>query len=261
MKDVQNLKDDRNMAIDRVGVKGIKYPITVLDRANKIQHTTADINMFVDLPHEYKGTHMSRFIEMLHVFRNKVSLKSLSMILEEMKKQLDAKSAHIEIRFPYFIEKKAPVTGATGLMDYKCCIQASSNGINETDNLVEIRVPVTSVCPCSKEISQYGAHNQRGEVSVSVRFKEFFWMEDLIALVEQSASCEVYSILKRSDEKAVTEKGYENPKFVEDVVRDVALKLEEDDNFTWYSISVENFESIHNHSAYAYISSDNSRPV
>lgn len=256
MKDIQNQKDDRNIAIDRVGIKGIKYPITVLDRANKTQQTIATISMFVDLPHENKGTHMSRFIEMLHVFRSRINLKSFSTILDEMKQQLNAKSAHIEIRFPYFIEKTAPVSGSPGLMDYECAIKATSKGDQTADLLVEVKVPITSVCPCSKEISEYGAHNQRGEVSLTTRFKEFIWIEDLIAMVEDSASCDVFSILKRSDEKAVTEKAYENPKFVEDIVRDLALIVEADKNFTWYSISAENFESIHNHSAYAYICSD-----
>jgi GTP cyclohydrolase I len=256
MKDIQNLKDYRNIAIDRVGVKGIKYPITVLDRANRFQYTTATINMFVDLPHEARGTHMSRFIEMLHLFRNEVSMKSFSMILAEMKKLLNAQSAHIEVRFPYFIEKKAPVSGSPGLMDYNCGFIATTLENGESDVLMEVKVPITSLCPCSKEISQYGAHNQRGEVVLITRFKEFIWMEEMISLVESAGSCEVYSILKRVDEKAVTERAYENPKFVEDIVRDIALQLEADKNITWFSVSVENFESIHNHSAYAYICSD-----
>lgn len=256
MKDIQKLKDDRNMRIDRVGIKDIKYPITVMDKYNKFQQTTASINMYVDLPHETKGTHMSRFIEMLHLFRNQVSLHTCSKILEEMKQQLEAESAHIEIRFPYFIEKKAPVSGVPGLMDYNCAFIATSEANGITDIHVELKVPVTSLCPCSKEISEYGAHNQRGEVSLSVRFNDFIWMEDMIGLIEESASCDVFPILKRSDEKYVTEKAYDNPKFVEDIVRDVAVKLEADKNITWYSIGVENFESIHNHNVYAYIRSD-----
>jgi GTP cyclohydrolase IB len=256
MKDVQSQKDLRNIAIDRVGVKGIKYPITVLDKAYGQQQTIASINMYVDLPREYKGTHMSRFIEMLHGFRNEMSLKSFSVILGEMKKQLNAQSAHIEVRFPYFIEKKAPVSGSPGMMNYDCAFIATSDANDISDILVEVKVPITSVCPCSKEISEYGAHNQRGEVCLTTRFKELLWMEDMIALVESSASCEVYSILKRSDEKLVTEKAFSNPKFVEDIVRDIAVKVEADKNITWYSISVENFESIHNHSAFAYIRSD-----
>lgn len=260
MIDLQNSRDHRKIAIDRVGIKGIKYPITVLDRANKQQTTTATIDMFVDLPHEARGTHMSRFIEMLHVFRNEVSLKTFSLILEEMKKQLNARSAHIEVRFPYFIEKKAPVSGSAGLMCYNCGFIAKTleNGTSEV--LMEIKVPITSLCPCSKEISDHGAHNQRGEVMLVTRFKTFIWMEEMISLVESAASCEVYSILKRSDEKHVTEKAFANPKFVEDIVRDIALALDQDDNITWFRVSVENFESIHNHSAYADISRDKSSP-
>lgn len=258
MIDLQNSKDHRKIAIDRVGIKGIKYPITVLDRANTQQTTTATIDMFVDLPHEARGTHMSRFIEMLHVFRNEVSLKTFSLILKEMKKQLNARSAHIEVRFPYFIEKKAPVSGSAGLMCYNCGFIAKTieNGTSEV--LMEIKVPITSLCPCSKEISDHGAHNQRGEVMLVTRFKTFIWMEEMISLVESAASCEVYSILKRSDEKHVTEKAFANPKFVEDIARDIALALDQDDNITWFRVSVENFESIHNHSAYADISRDKS---
>lgn len=256
MKDIQSLNDDRNVAIDRVGIKGIHYPIRVLDKVNRFQHTIARINMFVDLPKDAKGTHMSRFIEMIHLFHNEISLKTYKVILEEMKTQLNAESAHIEIRFPYFIEKRAPVTQSPGLMNYQCGFIATTNNGGEADILLELKVPVTSVCPCSKEISSEGAHNQRGEVHLVIKFKEFIWIEDVIAMVEEAASCEVYSVLKRSDEKEVTEKAYQNPKFVEDIVRDIAVKLDSDKNITWYSLSAENFESIHNHSAFAYICSD-----
>jgi len=253
MKDIQNQHDYRNIPIDKVGIKNLKYPITVLDRRNKIQHTVASINMYVDLPHRYKGTHMSRFVEMLHLFRPEVSLKKISVILEEMKKYLNAASANIEVAFPYFIEKRSPVSNSPGFMDYICRIIGSSNPDGKIDLVSEVIVPISSVCPCSKEISNAGAHNQRGQVQLSTRFKKFIWIEDMIELVEKSASCEVYSILKRADEKHVTEKGYANPKFVEDIVRDVAEKLKKDSNITWFSVSAENFESIHNHSAYASI--------
>jgi len=253
MKDIQNQHDYRNIPIDKVGIKNLKYPITVLDRRNKIQHTVASINMYVDLPHRYKGTHMSRFVEMLHLFRPEVSLKKISVILEEMKKYLNAASANIEVAFPYFIEKRSPVSNSPGFMDYICRIIGSSNPDGKIDLVSEVIVPISSVCPCSKEISDAGAHNQRGQVQLSTRFKKFIWIEDMIELVEKSASCEVYSILKRADEKHVTEKGYANPKFVEDIVRDVAEKLKKDSNITWFSVSAENFESIHNHSAYASI--------
>jgi GTP cyclohydrolase I len=211
--------------------------------------------MFVDLPHEYKGTHMSRFVEMLHLLRPEVSLEKFSAILESMKKHLNAASAHLEMTFPYFIEKKAPVSTAPGLMDYTCRIIGLSDPKGRVDLISEVVVPISSVCPCSMEISDHGAHNQRGEVRLSTRFKKFIWMEDMIELVEASASSEVYSVLKRVDEKCVTERAFANPKFVEDIVRDVAKKLRSDRNITWFSVSAENFESIHNHSAYASITS------
>ncbi len=253
MIDIQKQRDYRNIPIDKVGIKGLRYPIKVMDKCKGLQSTIATIGMFVDLPHQCKGTHMSRFVEMLHLFRAQVSLESLTNILEDMKTTLGAQSSHIEIIFPYFIEKPAPVTGHKGLMDYTCSILGSSDPDKKRDLMLQVAVPITSVCPCSKEISKYGAHNQRGEVLVSARFKRLIWIEDMIELVESCASCDVYSVLKREDEKCVTERGYENPKFVEDVVRDVAQILKKDENITWFSVSAENFESIHNHSAYAYI--------
>lgn len=253
MIDIQSLPDHRNLPIDKVGIKNLRYPITVLDRAKGSQHTVATINMYVDLPDKYKGTHMSRFVEMLHLFRQEVSLKKFAVILDQMKSHLNAESAHIEVTFPYFMEKRAPISEAPGLMDYTCSIIGSSDAAGNVDLISEVVVPISSVCPCSKEISEVGAHNQRGEVRLSIRFKRFIWMEDMIELVERSASCEVYSILKRVDEKCVTERGFENPKFVEDIVRDIATRLKADDNITWFTVSAENFESIHNHSAYASI--------
>ena len=255
MKDIQSQHDFRNIPVDKVGIKDLRYPITVLDRKNGFQHTIASINMYVNLPEKYKGTHMSRFVELLHLFRSEISLKEISNILEQMKEHLKAASAHIEITFPYFIEKKAPISNSPGLMDYTCGIIGSSGHDGRLDLISEVIVPVSSVCPCSKEISEAGAHNQRGEVRLSIRFKKFIWIEDMIELVEKSASCEVYSVLKRVDEKHVTEEGFSNPKFVEDIVRDVAEKLKKDENVTWFSVSAENFESIHNHNAYAFITS------
>ncbi len=256
MRDIQNDKDNRNISIDKVGIKNLQYPITVLDRQKGSQHTVANINMYVDLPHKNKGTHMSRFVEILHLFRPEVSLKKISDVLEQMKKHLNAASSHIEVSFPYFIEKNAPVSESPGLMDYACRFQGSSDPAGRVDLVVEVTVPISSVCPCSKEISDWGAHNQRGQVKVCIRFNKFIWIEDVIRLVEDSASCDVYSVLKRIDEKCVTERGFANPKFVEDIVRDIAVQLKMDDNITWYSVSAENFESIHNHSAYAHITSD-----
>jgi GTP cyclohydrolase IB len=251
MKDIQNHKDTRNIDIDQVGVKGIRYPITVLDKDMGEQQTVARINMYVSLPRYYKGTHMSRFVEILNEHSRRISLQNFSEILEEVMSRLNAESAHMEITFPYFINKSAPVSGAQGLMEYECTFKGSRN--HGSDLITMIRVPISTLCPCSKEISDYGAHNQRGEVCLQVRFKRFVWLEDLIRLVEESASSDVYSVLKREDEKFVTEKAYENPMFVEDIVREIALKLNNDPNITWFSVESENFESIHNHSAYAYI--------
>jgi GTP cyclohydrolase I len=234
MKDIQNHKDDRNIDIDQVGVKGIRYPITVLDKNMGEQQTVAEINMYVNLPRYYKGTHMSRFVEILNEHSRRISLQNFSEILEEMKKRLNAESAHMEITFPYFINKAAPISGSEGLMEYKCTFKGSLN--EGSDVVTVIHVPISTLCPCSKEISEFGAHNQRGEVRLQVRFKKF-----------------IYSVLKREDEKYVTERAYNNPKFVEDIVRDIAQKLNDDPNITWFSVESENFESIHNHSAYAYI--------
>ena len=253
MRDVQNEQDYRNIPINKVGIKNLRYPIRVLDRKNGSQHTVAAINMYVDLPECYKGTHMSRFVEMLHLFRPEVSLKKITELLDQMKNHLNAASAHIEVAFPYFIEKHAPVSSAAGLMDYDCRFIGASNHVNKIDLVLEVIVPISSVCPCSKEISEVGAHNQRGQVKLQARFKKFIWIEDMIDLVESAASCDVYSVLKRVDEKHVTEKGFTNPKFVEDIVRDIAAALRQDANITWFSVSAENFESIHNHSAFAHI--------
>jgi GTP cyclohydrolase I len=255
MLDIQNQPDTRNIPIDKVGVKDIRYPITVFDRKNSVQNTVATINMYVDIPTHFKGTHMSRFVEILHLFRSEVSLTNISKILKEMKTTLNAASAHIEITFPYFIKKMAPISKSTGLIDYTCKIIGSSDSMDTMDLVVEVIVPISTVCPCSRAISDYGAHNQRGEVRAKLRFKKFIWFEDIITLVEKSASSDVYAILKREDEKYVTEKAYNNPMFVEDVVRSIAEKLRDDDNITWFAVSAENFESIHNHSAYAFIES------
>ncbi len=255
MKDVQSQPDFRNIPIDKVGIKNLRYPITVRDRRDGFQPTIASINMFVDLPHNNKGTHMSRFVELLHLLRPEVSLQKFSAILENMKQHLKAASAHLEMTFPYFIEKEAPVSLSPGLMDYTCSITGTSDPSGKVDLVSQVVVPISSVCPCSLEISECGAHNQRGEVRLSTRFKKFIWMEDMIELVEASASCDVFSVLKRADEKYVTESAFAHPKFVEDIVRDVAEKLNADDNITWFSVSAENFESIHNHSAYASITS------
>ena len=252
MKDIQNHADHRNIDIDQVGVKGIRYPITVLDKNVGKQPTVARINMYVNLPRYYKGTHMSRFVEILNEHSNRISLQNFSEILEEMKTRLSAESAHMEISFPYFVNKAAPVSGVQSLLDYDVTfLGAISNGQHQTT--LRVVVPVTSLCPCSKKISERGAHNQRSHVTVTVRTNKFVWIEDIIDAVEDIASCELYGLLKRPDEKFVTERAYDNPKFVEDMVRDIAAHLNQDQRITAYIVESENFESIHNHSAYALI--------
>ena len=249
--DIQKSGDSRNIAIDKVGVKDISYPIVVMDRQKKFQHTIARINMYVDLPHHFKGTHMSRFIEILNRHREEIALDKLETILLEMKKKLGASVAHLEMEFPYFIEKKAPVSKAKSLMEYTCSFDA--NMADDFDFTLGIKVPVTSLCPCSKELSVYGAHNQRSIISVKIRYSSFIWIEELAAMIESCGSSPVYSLLKRVDEKYVTEKAYENPKFVEDIVREVTEKLTGDKRISWFRVEAENFESIHKHSAYASI--------
>ena len=250
--DVQKQQDSRNLAIDKVGVKDIRYPITVLDRQQGRQQTVAAINMYADLPHQYKGTHMSRFIEVLNRHSHDINLKNLRDLLEDMKRSLEASRAHIEISFPYFMAKQAPISQAKALMEYHVTYLASLDE-QGLDLVVQTTVPITTLCPCSREISISGAHNQRSLVKLAVRFARFIWIEDLIALVESCASCEIFSLLKREDEKFVTEAAYANPRFVEDVVREVSLKISADSNIFWFAVSVENMESIHNHSAYAFI--------
>jgi len=251
MKDIQNEKGYRKIDIDKVGVKDIRYPITVLDKRNKFQHTVASVNMYVDLPHRFKGTHMSRFIEVLNEHRGEITVKNFPDILEKVKKRLNAKVAHLEVEFPYFIEKEAPVSRARGLMEYRCRFIGSLGA--KKDFMLEVMVPIATLCPCSREMSERGAHNQRGMVSVAIRFKGFIWIEDIVALVEASASSPVYSLLKRPDEKYVTEMAYDNPMFVEDVVREVASRFGKVPGVTWFRVEAENWESIHNHSAYAYL--------
>ncbi|MBI5641983.1 MAG: GTP cyclohydrolase I FolE2 [Deltaproteobacteria bacterium] len=254
LRDVQGEPDLRRINIDKVGVKDIRYPIIVLDKKNKFQHTIASINMYVDLPHQFKGTHMSRFIEILNEHRGEITVKSFPEILEKMKKRFSASTAHLKVEFPYFIEKAAPVSKSKGLMEYRCIYSGTLGA--KRDIVVEVMVPVLTLCPCSKEISERGAHNQRGVVNVAVRFDGFVWIEDIVRTVEKSASSPVYSLLKRVDEKYVTEKAYDNPMFVEDVVREVALNLSRIRKLTWYRVEAENWESIHNHSAYAFLERD-----
>ena len=250
--DVQNSKDTRHIPINKVGIKDIRHPVKVRDRTEGEQHTIANFNMYVNLPHDFKGTHMSRFVEILNKHEREISVKSFKEMLIEMAELLEAKSGHIEMSFPYFVNKTAPASGVQSLLDYDVSfIGEIHDGITELK--VKIVVPVTSLCPCSKKISDYGAHNQRSHVTVTATIKEFIWVEELIDLVEKQASCELYGLLKRPDEKIVTERAYDNPKFVEDMVRDVAAQLNKEERVSAYVVESENFESIHNHSAYALI--------
>lgn len=252
MIDVQNQPDKRRIPIDKVGIKDIRYPIIVRDKAKDTQPTVASINMYVNLPEDFKGTHMSRFIEVLNKRYGRITLNNFLTILEELKLALNAQAAHVEMEFPYFIEKTAPVSAEKSLMEYICRYIGEINH-NTKRFYVGIAVPVTTCCPCSKEMSARGAHNQRGLVTVKLQFKQFFWIEDVVQLVEEAASSQVYSLLKREDEKWVTEHAYDNPMFVEDVVREVTRRLRDHGNFPWFSVAAENFESIHNHSAYAFV--------
>jgi len=251
MRDVQSEPDLRRIEIDKVGVKKLRYPIVLSDKAHRRQHTVASINLYVNLPHEFRGTHMSRFVEILNRYHREIAVTSIGTILKAVKTELDAESAHLEMEFPYFIEKKAPVSGESGLMEYTCRFIGTLE--DRVAILLGVNVPVTTLCPCSKELADAGAHNQRGEIRVLVRFKGFLWLEDVIEMVETSGSSPVYSLLKREDEKYVTEQAYANPVFVEDVVRNCAQKLDANPNVTWFSVEVESHESIHNHNAYAYL--------
>jgi len=254
MPDVQSAPDTRKIPIDKVGVKGLRYPIRVKDRRKGFQHTVGLFDLFVNLPHDFKGAHMSRFIEVLNEYRGEISMEKVREVLEKTRAKLSAKSAHMNVEFPYFVEKNAPITATPGLMCYTCFMSGAL--AERLDLVVGVEVPVTTVCPCSKEISDHGAHNQRGLVRVRLRFKKFFWIEEIIEIVESSVSSEIYSLLKRPDEKYVTEKAFSNPMFVEDVVRSVVSQLKEKKNFPWFRVEAETFESIHNHSAYAMIEKD-----
>ena len=254
IEDVQGRADTRQIPINRVGVKDVFHPVRVKDRANGEQHTIANFNMYVNLPHNFKGTHMSRFIEILHHERE-ISVDSFRALLEEMTERLSADAGHIEMSFPYFVMKKAPVTGVESMMDYRASL-IGEHREGRTELWLKVVVAVTSLCPCSKKISDYGAHNQRSHITIKARIREHMWIEELIDIAEEEASCELYGILKRPDEKYVTEHAYDNPKFVEDIVRDIAMRLNKEERVLAYVIESENFESIHNHSAYAQIEKD-----
>jgi GTP cyclohydrolase I len=252
LHDKQSERDYRDLRIDKVGVRGLRFPIQVRDKARAVQNTIATIGMFVDLPKEFKGTHMSRFIEVLNAHGNIIHVENITEILYALQEKFSAATSHIEIEFPYFMVKRAPVSGLESVMDYIARFDAASCG-KKIDFDLMVKSNVTTLCPCSKAIATRGAHNQRGEVTVTIRSRKPVWIEDLIGIIENSASSELYALLKREDEKAVTERAYDNPVFVEDLVRNIALKLNSHPNITWYKVEAENQESIHNHNAYACI--------
>ena len=262
MKDIQSTPDTRGIAINQVGVCDLTYPITVLDRENQKQQCAATISLSVSLPHHFKGTHMSRFLQVLAEHQGEVTMRTVPAILHDLKKRLDAESAHIEVEFPYFLQRKAPVSGLSAPMDYRCCFIGESNG-KKDDFLLRVTTPVGTLCPCSKEISDYGAHNQRGYVAITVRTKklddgswDFLWIEELVEIAEKSASVPIYPLLKRTDERHVTMQAYDNPVFVEDLVRNAAAQLQADPRIVWFEVRAINHESIHNHSAFAVVRSE-----
>jgi len=259
IEDVQNRSDSRGISIDRVGIRDLRYPITVLDREEGKRETVANFSMSVELPHHFKGTHMSRFVEVLNDHRGEVTMRTLPDVLGDLRRRLEAEKAQLVVEFPYFLERVAPASGAKAFVDYECKFKGESTG-DGFDFVLGVRVPVTSLCPCSKEISDYGAHNQRGELEIEVRTcidddeaLQFVWIEELVDLAEGCASSPVYSLLKREDERHVTMKAFENPVFVEDMVRNVALRLKEDGRVAWFRVHALNHESIHNHNAFAEI--------
>ena len=252
LDDKQSERDTRELRIDKVGVRGLRFPIQVRDRTRRVQNTVATLGMFVDLPKEFKGTHMSRFVEVLNAHGNVIHVENITDILHELQAKLHSATSHLEIEFPYFMSKRSPVSRRESLMDYVARFDAAACG-KETDFVLTVKVNVTTLCPCSKAISKHGAHNQRGEVTVALRSRKIVWIEEVIEMIEASASSELYALLKRQDEKAVTERAYENPVFVEDLVRNVALRLNAHPQVTWYKVEAENYESIHNHNAYACI--------
>ncbi len=259
LKDVQNQADHRQIPISKAGIRNLRYPISVLDRANKVQPTIALVNLYVDLPHHFKGTHMSRFVDLLHAQRGRLSIRTIGVLLRGMLERFACTTAHLEIRFPYFIEKTAPVSKTRSLMDYPCAFLAAidrSRTPHAEDLVVEVTVPVSTLCPCSKAISAQGAHNQRAWITLRTRSRALVWIEELIALAEAEASSGLYALLKRADEKWVTERAYARPRFAEDMARGVALRLRRDPRILGFEVECESLESIHNHNAYARVCSD-----
>ena len=259
MKDVQNERDNRNIAIDQVGVTSIQYPISVLDKKNETQQTVANISMTVQLENEFKGTHMSRFLEVLNLHRGQITIGNIPNIIHEMQEKLESDRAMMDIEFPYFIEKTSPVAHASSL--FPIDVLFSGFGCKESSDsfILGVRVPVTTLCPCSKEISEEGAHSQRSFVTVYLASKEFIWIEEIVGIIEKSSSCEIYPLLKRSDEKYVTEKAYNSPQFAEDIVRNVTEGMQKDNRLEWFMVETVHLESIHAHNAYARVERFNKR--
>jgi GTP cyclohydrolase IB len=252
MVDVQSSPDDRNIPIKKVGVKNVRYPVTVLDKNYTAQNTVGTVHMFADLPHHYRGTHMSRFIEVFNRHYHRIQMPTFLDMLEEVRQSLEAETAYAEVSFPYFMEKRAPVSGQLSLMEYNCSYIGEVGSEGRREFFVGVDAWVQTLCPCSKEISDRGAHNQRGVVKTKVKLGPFFWIEDLIQIIEGAASSGLYTLLKREDERFVTEHAYDNPVFVEDLVREVCVGIDGYKSFPWYSVEAENMESIHHHDAYAY---------
>lgn len=258
VRDVQGRVDTRRLAIDQVGIRGLRHPVVVQDRARGVQHTIATSSIYVDLPHDRKGIHMSRCVELLGRHEAVLSVSSFARMLQDATGFLEASASHITLSFPFFVQKRAPVSGILSRMDYQASIEGEHR-LGVTEVRLKVVVPVTSLCPCSKEISDYGAHNQRTHITITARAGTGLWLENLIDVAESEASCDLYSVLKRPDEKYVTERAYDNPKFVEDIVRDVAAALKQNRDVLSFVVESENFESIHNHSAYALIRDDGRR--
>ena len=260
LQDTQNKVDVRNIPITRVGIKDIKYPFEISDRDGVPQSTIGNFTMSVGLPHNVKGTHMSRFVKILEDQDSSLSIKNFDSLVKNTTNILDSDSAYISVDFTYFKKKCAPVSRVESLLDYSInyTCEVKNNVVNK---YLKVTVPVTSLCPCSKNISDYGAHNQRSHISAHIRTEKTVWIDDVIEMLEDQASCQIYGLLKRPDEKYVTEQAYDNPKFTEDIIRDVAVTLNKDERVTAYKIESENFESIHNHSAYAYIEKDKKKDI
>lgn len=253
LTDVQSEPGDHGASIDRVGIKGMRVPIVVMDKANARQQTVAEVNMFVDLPRQFRGTHMSRFVEILYQYRGRMSRRNIRNILKDIRQKLVSESSRIEITFPYFIQRQAPVSLSASLMEYTCRIVGQLIGDSQFIEQVEVNIPVMNLCPCSKELSVMGPHNQRSYVRISIISAELIWIEDIVSIAEEEASSPLYSLLKREDEKYVCDYAYANPRFVEDVVRRIMARLTCISAIEWCSVESENLESIHNHNAYAYL--------